>query len=330
MGGGTMLRYVANLASLGAAARGGATAAAAAICSTCSRGAPNGPLRAATATSSDVGASPSQPLLQSGGPQRWCYDQEDWAFAGDELERPEYSIRDHLVFGKPPTHEEVKEATLELQSALSLGLVVAPEAAGDGFLPPFSTNEGDATYCDHENVRTEGRKVHPEQKVDWIEPQLVYSGRGNIQAGYVAEAFHWLQTTPKVQGVVMSLAQDKAVWDAILNNDKVKEFRQQLQESGGHFNLDNKDLPCNDGKSEEKADSASGGFNFLFNLFEGAKNTAFHVKEILMDFIKNMLFTDKNLAGEKDRDTADWTVKSCFMLAMIVTFIVLVKRVGAV
>jgi hypothetical protein len=43
------------------------------------------------------------------------------------------------------------------------------------------------------------------------------------------EAFHQFQHNPQVQSMVVSLATDKGVWDAVLANEKIQEFRRALR-----------------------------------------------------------------------------------------------------
>ncbi|XP_039160592.1 uncharacterized protein LOC120289569 [Eucalyptus grandis] len=52
----------------------------------------------------------------------------------------------------------------------------------------------------------------------------------------VYDAFNMLQTEPAVQRMVVSLSSDKAVWDAVLNNEVVKELMESYHaaESDGH------------------------------------------------------------------------------------------------
>nr|POE67570.1 hypothetical protein CFP56_65017 [Quercus suber] len=60
-----------------------------------------------------------------------------------------------------------------------------------------------------------------EQKLDCFDPRLLLS------QGYrrLCDAFQMLQTDPTVKRLVVSLASDKAVWDAILRNESVREFQ---------------------------------------------------------------------------------------------------------
>jgi hypothetical protein len=47
------------------------------------------------------------------------------------------------------------------------------------------------------------------------------------------EAFYQFQHNPQIQGLVLSLATDKTVWEAVLANQKIQEFRHALLEVEG-------------------------------------------------------------------------------------------------
>lgn len=70
---------------------------------------------------------------------------------------------------------------------------------------------------------------------DWAEPtMLLYNSRPLIIDGYrnVMDAFRLLQINPFVQRTVVSLSSDKAVWDAVMNNEAVQELEELLRGSG--------------------------------------------------------------------------------------------------
>ncbi|KAF8046160.1 hypothetical protein N665_3981s0002 [Sinapis alba] len=63
--------------------------------------------------------------------------------------------------------------------------------------------------------------------VDWIEPPLQLCNTSLLQPYMLDrfyDAFHMFQTDPSVQRMVMSLASDRAVWDAVMNNEVVREL----------------------------------------------------------------------------------------------------------
>ncbi|XP_021903301.1 uncharacterized protein LOC110818663 isoform X2 [Carica papaya] len=56
----------------------------------------------------------------------------------------------------------------------------------------------------------------------WVHPII----ESWIYEKKIFNAFRLLQTEPSIKRVVISLASDKAVWDAITNNELVRELRQ--------------------------------------------------------------------------------------------------------
>ncbi|CAH8353981.1 unnamed protein product [Eruca vesicaria subsp. sativa] len=70
--------------------------------------------------------------------------------------------------------------------------------------------------------------------VDWIEPPFELCNTSLLQPYMVDrfyDAFHMFQTDPSVQRMVMSLASDRAVWDAVMNNEVVRELITDAERS---------------------------------------------------------------------------------------------------
>ncbi|XP_013593125.1 PREDICTED: uncharacterized protein LOC106301307 [Brassica oleracea var. oleracea] len=70
--------------------------------------------------------------------------------------------------------------------------------------------------------------------VDWIEPPLQLCNTSLLQPYMLDrfyDAFHMFQTDPSVQRMVMSLASDRAVWDAVMNNEVVRELITNAERS---------------------------------------------------------------------------------------------------
>ncbi|KFK27904.1 hypothetical protein AALP_AA8G445200 [Arabis alpina] len=71
--------------------------------------------------------------------------------------------------------------------------------------------------------------------VDWIEPPLHLCNTTRLLQPYMLDrlydSFHLFQTDPSVQRMVMSLASDRAVWDAVMNNEVVRELITNIDRS---------------------------------------------------------------------------------------------------
>ncbi|EFJ31596.1 hypothetical protein SELMODRAFT_439861 [Selaginella moellendorffii] len=244
---------------------------------------------------------------------------DDWVFAGDE-ERSEYFVRDHLVFGAAPSRDEVEEATADLQNALGM-------CFGEGLPTPALQQDSPVSSIRGPSSVHLGHPV-----VDWIEPHLVSHEPGNVQVcrrNEVAEAFSLLQNDPIVQGVVMSVASDKAVWDAVLANEKVKEFRKKLQENGYEsFVAGDGEVIQEGGKHTRPSDQPNPNLvDFLAQLLDYSKNAYLRVKRMLTELLSS--FLDNKFFSTKDGNFADPAIKSCFMLSLVVLSVVLLKRASA-
>ncbi|KAF8050157.1 hypothetical protein N665_2036s0008 [Sinapis alba] len=73
-----------------------------------------------------------------------------------------------------------------------------------------------------------------EDHVDWIDPPLQLCNTSLLQPYMLDrfyDAFHMFQTDPSVQRMVMSLASDRAVWNAVMNNEVVRELITNAESS---------------------------------------------------------------------------------------------------
>ncbi|KAI5071545.1 hypothetical protein GOP47_0013796 [Adiantum capillus-veneris] len=122
-----------------------------------------------------------------------------------------------LVFYPPPTEEEVEEATKELHAALNFSIpaqgFVVEEDPSDSMVG-LTTNAED---MDITSPSVQNRGLAPSSS----------SGNFTVENNPVIQAFQLLQSNPKVQEVVKSLARDPAVWNAMLSNEKVLELTQE-------------------------------------------------------------------------------------------------------
>ncbi|GFY84375.1 hypothetical protein Acr_03g0011490 [Actinidia rufa] len=133
----------------------------------------------------------------------------------------------------------------------------------------------------------------------------------------VYDAFHLLHTEPSIQRMVMSLSSDKAVWNAVLNNEVVRGLRESLVKA-------DKSVP-------ENTDNSSGGPNAALDILSGIfENTKAKVMEIIEKVTKlvNELFQPSE--NEKTRGATDpfeEKLRTLSMLSIVVLLIVVVSRV---
>ncbi|XP_021748541.1 uncharacterized protein LOC110714344 isoform X2 [Chenopodium quinoa] len=67
--------------------------------------------------------------------------------------------------------------------------------------------------------------------LDRLQPILNHDQLQSTGFQRVYDAFLLLQTVPYVQRMVVSISSDKAVWDAVINNNEVQEFRQSVNQA---------------------------------------------------------------------------------------------------
>ncbi|GJZ65653.1 hypothetical protein Tco_0622349 [Tanacetum coccineum] len=159
--------------------------------------------------------APNCPFSMSG-------EDFDWEYV-DECE----SVHDDdIMFGSVPSDEEVSHAVTSLQEVLepvSFEQLIKDRETDDG------TDDGVEKVS---SPTTSSFKIGSE--LDWIEPSMkLCNSTSTLQvpsSDQVYEAFHLLKTEASVQRMVMSLSSDKAVWNAVMNNDVVREIREAVTE----------------------------------------------------------------------------------------------------
>jgi hypothetical protein len=275
------------------------------------------------------------------GPTLW--DLDEWEFAEEEEKI------DHLVFGSLPSRTEIEEASSELQNALRLGLV-AP-AASDNSRALFTAPGGESGPPVNSSVmglEAEGKDgsqvssvnsnklLASQLAIDWVEPPPIRSSgqQGVLQpAGQrdnVVDAFRQFQHNPEVQNMVVSLAADPAVWDAVMANEKIQEFKRKLAKDKsiilqGDSESIFADVKDGDVKIEDE-ESSPNIFTRLQSFWQKRWSVFVGVLSSIIDGLFNV--GDKKLFSEEDGDFLDKTVKSCTMLALIVLSVVILKRLA--
>ncbi|KAJ3693653.1 hypothetical protein LUZ60_009133 [Juncus effusus] len=239
--------------------------------------------------------------------------EDDWEFAGWKDGGEELAVEPapRLVFGPAPTIEEAKEATSDLKYALETAY--------------FSeSGENSATKKNElgQNGLFQNNSITPPMP------------RGVVQA------FSLLQSSPEAQSVVASLASDKAVWDAVMKNNKVMEFYRNNQSSltenifEDSSNTNPTDNNSDNNTSFEEASKESNGFvDFVTNM----KGKAVEVVNNVSNLIQNV-FGTKSEEGAHASETGESNGNNKFVdfiltphntflgLAIAVIFIVLLKR----
>ncbi|CAL1385443.1 unnamed protein product [Linum trigynum] len=312
MGGGAAMRTVAKVAGIGVVNSG-------------FRGAVSGlppaehSVRSASHTVSAAISSTSSTSSLSGvaAVQRPVWELDEWEFAGGEEEVMSEPLepKPRLVFGGPPTYQEAQEATAELKDALEKisSPALGGSAASIGFsdhlgLPLLTTSELESKTC-----LTCERKAAPE---------------------YAVKAFKLLNESPAAQSVVVSIASDPNVWDAVMRNDALTAFLQS------HKTITS---PTSEASTESVTDSSSEDAEsnvheeprsrFMAYL-DDIKVTVVDMFGTVSSFLQNMFAVPPAAAaGESDEGNAkstfmENTVGASFLgLAVMAIMMVVLRRV---
>ncbi|CAE6253185.1 unnamed protein product [Arabidopsis arenosa] len=155
-------------------------------------------------------------------------------------------------------------------------------------------------------------EVSESEFVDWIEPPLQLCNTRLLQPymlDRLYDAFHVFQTDPSVQRMVMSLTSDKAVWDAVMSNEVVRE------------------LISNAERSEEDSGSAA---NCLRRLFERSAVKIMDAMERVTKYVTdlfNVVPGDETVVLASGAAPVMEKLQMTVLVAIVVLLIVLVTRV---
>eukprot|EP01018_Ginkgo_biloba_P011508 Gb_15303 [translate_table: standard] len=237
---------------------------------------------------------------------------------------------DHLIFGLAPTLKEVEEATSYLRDALKQAII---PFSGSCIHETPSSSSPPVQQRSHSyevsNIRESEDKTSATLD-DWIEPVFHQGNRALVQnPGHinVYEAFHMLQTNPAVQNMVTSVASDKAVWESVLKNEKVEEFRQSLHKDVSNLSdvsKDSKKPPCQEAISFIQVIENTKGkaIEFMEKITE-----LIEFMEKITELINNFLgYADNKILTDKDGDLLERTLKASLMLSVAALLVVMVKR----
>ncbi|KAM0844434.1 hypothetical protein ACQ4PT_057070 [Festuca glaucescens] len=234
--------------------------------------------------------------------------------AGDASERAADTYG--VVFDAPPTDDEVHAAVASIQQvfenpsaadsdAVELQSIALPIAGlpSSGMFVNYFAADSDIS---------EKQIVNSPSNIgldDCMEPAaLALNSTALVTRDHqnVLDAFQLLQEDSSVQKMVMALSTDKAVWDAVMNNDVVQEFKKSFQDAK---ETDNKGCST----------TPPGMMKWVL------ENTQAKIEEFLEKILQlvHTLFQ----AGSKDYDLSDDLVRMSFMLSVFVFIVVTIARI---
>ncbi|OMO94870.1 hypothetical protein CCACVL1_05739 [Corchorus capsularis] len=176
------------------------------------------------------------------------------------------------------------------------------------------------------------RRIHSAgSDLDWMEPSLhLYNTRALQPYGTnrVYDAFHLLQTEPAVQKMVLSLSSDKAVWNAVLKNEVVRELRESFYAAGENGAL------SSEGSSDENSDESNKATNIVMWIFDNTKAKIMDIFDKITKLV-NELF--KMPPPDYEKGAAEGTLgpfeerlRTSFLLSVVVLLVVVVARANII
>ncbi|KAF5732899.1 hypothetical protein HS088_TW17G00432 [Tripterygium wilfordii] len=199
---------------------------------------------------------------------------------GREDKRGSGSSTYSFVFGSVPSQFEVESAMAALQSLMQL-------ISSSG--PAFSLFQ----------QLFNGRDVRA----------LISHGYGRL-----IDAFHLLQTDPSVKRLVVSLAYDKAVWSAIMDNEVVRKLRASYRSDGI-------EKPQ---KSNEEPDCA---MQFLLWIMETIKAKIADLIEKFHALTGDVLHAIDKEPNPEIRETLLEKVRSSLLVTIVIMLIIVFDRI---
>nr|GMC65835.1 Ran-binding protein [Ipomoea batatas] len=274
-------------------------------------------------TLSTAASAPSSPFSPSAAaPSRSsspaCSEESEWECLDggrEDEEMGNYFYDDEFVFGAVPSLDEVHHAFSALQQ------VFEPAASS------HSGNGNTATSALKDTAEEIGIQASstPSGSSDWMEPSLHICNSRMVRPyvpNRVYEAFQLMQTEPAIKRMVVSLSSDKAVWDAVLNNEAVKELRDSLKQ----VTVPDRAFP---GSTYEESVASNGEPDDVWSwIFSNAKTKMMEVIDKVMTFINDLFQPPEGekKASEGNTDLLDQGFRTSFFLSVLVLLIVVVSR----
>ncbi|KAJ0251019.1 hypothetical protein HA466_0134180 [Hirschfeldia incana] len=240
------------------------------------------------------------------------YEDFDWV----TVERTEEE--EDSVFDSVPSVDEVEDAVSALQHSYSL--LVRDKHACD---PEENGGENQSLIATGTPFGTE---------LDWVEPSMELCHSRSLQPhayDHVYNAFDLLRTDPSVQRMVLSLSSDKAVWNAVRNNEVVQEIKE-LYYSGINQDKESSDDESSD---EESSDDTPGedkaAIDFINWIFDSTAVKATEVlkkiMKLVIEFLNSFKVNKKRKRG-KFNNCFEEDLKTSVFLSILVMLVVIVSR----
>uniref|UniRef100_A0A1J3JS24 Uncharacterized protein n=1 Tax=Noccaea caerulescens TaxID=107243 RepID=A0A1J3JS24_NOCCA len=213
----------------------------------------------------------------------------------DDWEFPEVESIPRVVFSKPPSLQEAKEATEDLKEAINMAMEGSNEGGSvSKMLSSFQASE--------------------QRAVESAVPQVAL------------QAFAFLSENTAAQTVVASIACDPKVWDAVMENKDLMKFLETNTTVDSSKVESDSDEQCEDSSTTESEDSEAKPIDLL-EILRDMKLKAIRLMENVSSYFgglfKSESFTED---GKEKKQTLYNDPRSLFGLAVCVIFMIVMKR----
>ncbi|GMI67321.1 hypothetical protein like AT4G25170 [Hibiscus trionum] len=247
-----------------------------------------------------------------------CFDDFEWVSV-DATEEEDNEQPYDFVFGPVPSVAEVENAVSALQRVA--GVSSSRELIRD----KFNCNPDKETGYQFPSPGTSSmhRVRSAGSELEWMEPSMqLYDTRAfqPYVTNSVHDAFRLLQTDPTVQKMVISLSSDEAIWNAVLNNEAVRELRKSCPAEAE----DSSSLIF-DESSGENFDESSETTNVVKWILDNTKEKILQ----LFDKITKLVHELFKLPPDEETKTADpfdEKLRISMALSVLVLLVVVVTR----
>ncbi|KAJ0246194.1 Uncharacterized protein HA466_0177550 [Hirschfeldia incana] len=219
--------------------------------------------------------------------------EEDWEFA--EVETTTTIPR--VVFSKPPSLEEAKEATDDLKDAINIVCMEGSSEVGSvsRMLSSFQLSDKKA--------------------VESVVPQVALT------------AFTFLSESSAAQSVVASIASDPKVWDAVMDNKDLMKFLDMDSTAASTQVEDDNDDKSEDSSETKSEEDGEAKPIQLLEILQDMKLKAAQLMENVSSYFGGLFLSESFTENGEERErTLLNDPTSLFGLAVCVIFMVVMKR----
>ncbi|KAH0979122.1 hypothetical protein GBA52_006299 [Prunus armeniaca] len=269
-------------------------------------------------------ASYNLPLSANSGVPSWPssphFDDIDWVTvdngSSEEDDERRHGFLEDFVLGPVPSRDEVQNAVSALQQVFS------PSSHAQ-FVRDKYASELERDVADQITSASAGlvdRVSSVGSELDWMEPSAYLCNSKMLQphdSERVYDAFHLLQTESSVQRMVISLSSDRAVWDAVMSNEVVRELRESFYAAEDNSSQ----------SPDEDADDKNEATNIVKWIFQNTMAKVMEVIEKITKVLGDLIQppgSEKVNAGASNR--FEEKLRTSFMLSVVVLLVVVVTR----